>query len=86
MKMISVFTIKLLVDHTFTSGIKYIARLFFSLQDAWKNCQESFSDFKELIPEFYDSTGTFLTNNPVSLLSLKILFDRLSIVVNSLRF
>ena len=36
-----------------------------SIADAWKNCVTSMSDFKELIPEFYDSNGDFLKNNPV---------------------
>lgn len=40
-------------------------RMFNSLADAFKNCQNNMSDFKELIPEFYDVSqgGSFLVNN-----------------------
>lgn len=40
-------------------------RMFNSIADAFKNCQTNMSDFKELIPEFYDVSqeGKFLVNN-----------------------
>ncbi|XP_018570993.1 protein FAN-like [Anoplophora glabripennis] len=40
-------------------------RMFNSVADAFKNCQTNMSDFKELIPEFYDISqeGKFLVNN-----------------------
>lgn len=40
-------------------------RMFNSLADAFKNCQSNMSDFKELIPEFYDVSqeGKFLVNH-----------------------
>ncbi|XP_025263556.1 protein FAN isoform X2 [Camponotus floridanus] len=40
-------------------------RMFNSIADVWKNVLVNMSDFKELIPEFYDTsnTGDFLTNN-----------------------
>ncbi|CAH0557856.1 unnamed protein product [Brassicogethes aeneus] len=40
-------------------------RMFNSLADAYKNCNTNMSDFKELIPQFYDVTqeGRFLVNN-----------------------
>nr|CAH7741761.1 unnamed protein product [Callosobruchus chinensis] len=40
-------------------------RMFNSVADAFKNCLNNMSDFKELIPEFYDvsAEGKFLTNN-----------------------
>ncbi|VEN59952.1 unnamed protein product, partial [Callosobruchus maculatus] len=40
-------------------------RMFNSVADAFKNCLNNMSDFKELIPEFYDvsAEGNFLTNN-----------------------
>ena len=34
----------------------------FSIADAFRNCTTSMADFKELIPEFYDSDGSFLQN------------------------
>lgn len=39
-------------------------RMFNSLFDVYKNCLNNMSDFKELIPEFYDTTqeGRFLVN------------------------
>lgn len=39
-------------------------RMFNSIADAFKNCLNNMSDFKELIPEFYDISGEgkFLTN------------------------
>ena len=37
-------------------------RMFNSVSDAWRNCLTSYSDFKELIPEFYDGDGSFLCN------------------------
>eukprot|EP00111_Clytia_hemisphaerica_P016966 TCONS_00050315-protein len=37
-------------------------RLFNSMSSTWKNCCVGYSDFKELIPEFYDSDGAFLEN------------------------
>ncbi|ELT88952.1 hypothetical protein CAPTEDRAFT_180999 [Capitella teleta] len=40
-------------------------RMFNSVADAWRNCLTSMSDFKELIPEFYDSEGEFLSKNPL---------------------
>ncbi|KAJ3655160.1 hypothetical protein Zmor_014297 [Zophobas morio] len=40
-------------------------RMFNSVGDVFKNCQTNMSDFKELIPEFYDveEEGKFLVNN-----------------------
>ncbi|XP_011493823.1 PREDICTED: protein FAN-like [Ceratosolen solmsi marchali] len=40
-------------------------RMFNSVADVWKNVLVNMSDFKELIPEFYDtaSNGDFLINN-----------------------
>jgi factor associated with neutral sphingomyelinase activation len=40
-------------------------RMFNSVADVFKNCQTNMSDFKELIPEFYDISqqGNFLVNN-----------------------
>ncbi|XP_065676100.1 protein FAN isoform X3 [Hydra vulgaris] len=37
-------------------------RLFNSILATWNNCCTGHSDFKELIPEFYNSDGTFLEN------------------------
>ena len=41
-------------------------RMFNSMRDAWHNCLTSYSDFKELIPEFYDGDGSFLRNSLAS--------------------
>lgn len=40
-------------------------RMFNSVADVYKNCISNMSDFKELIPEFYDTEtdGEFLVNN-----------------------
>lgn len=40
-------------------------RMFNSVPDVYKNCLGNMSDFKELIPEFYDTQqgGKFLINN-----------------------
>ncbi|XP_014217202.1 protein FAN-like [Copidosoma floridanum] len=40
-------------------------RMFNSLSDVWKNVLNNMSDFKELIPEFYDTSnnGDFLVNS-----------------------
>lgn len=38
-------------------------RLFNSLLPTWNNCCTGHSDFKELIPEFYNSDGNFLCNS-----------------------
>ncbi|KAF7269361.1 hypothetical protein GWI33_017614 [Rhynchophorus ferrugineus] len=40
-------------------------RMFNSVADAFRNCFSNMSDFKELIPEFYDTSGEgkFLLNN-----------------------
>ncbi|XP_075172147.1 protein FAN [Anomaloglossus baeobatrachus] len=38
-------------------------RMFNSIGETWKNCLEGVTDFKELIPEFYGSDGTFLLNS-----------------------
>lgn len=37
-------------------------RLFNSISSCWNNCCTGHSDFKEVIPEFYDSDGHFLEN------------------------
>ncbi|XP_050438205.1 protein FAN-like [Adelges cooleyi] len=39
-------------------------RMFNSISDAWRNVQNNMSDFKELVPEFYDvsQNGDFLIN------------------------
>lgn len=40
-------------------------RMFNSIQDVFKNCCSNMSDFKELVPEFFDvnQAGKFLINN-----------------------
>ncbi|KAK0098497.1 hypothetical protein PV326_007758 [Microctonus aethiopoides] len=40
-------------------------RMFNNVADVWKNVLANMSDFKELVPEFYDATnnGDFLVNN-----------------------
>mgnify|MGYP003686133647 FL=1 len=38
------------------------SRLFHSVAEAWAGVNRSTSDVKELIPEFYDGDGSFLTN------------------------
>eukprot|EP00106_Octopus_bimaculoides_P017645 XP_014785087.1 PREDICTED: protein FAN-like [Octopus bimaculoides] len=37
-------------------------RMFNSIAETWYNCLHGASDFKELIPEFYDGDGEFLCN------------------------
>ncbi|GAB1602043.1 hypothetical protein Ahia01_000482900 [Argonauta hians] len=37
-------------------------RMFNSIAETWYNCLHGASDFKELIPEFYDGDGEFLYN------------------------
>ena len=37
-------------------------RMFISVRDSWLSCLENPTDVKELIPEFFGSDGTFLTN------------------------
>jgi hypothetical protein len=56
---------RLIFIYTYYSFHVIIAFLVFSIADAWRNCLTSMSDFKELIPEFYDSEGEFLEKNPV---------------------
>ncbi|XP_075600152.1 protein FAN isoform X5 [Balearica regulorum gibbericeps] len=38
-------------------------RMFNSLAETWKNCLDGATDFKELIPEFYESDSSFLINS-----------------------
>ncbi|XP_056377981.1 protein FAN isoform X2 [Hyla sarda] len=38
-------------------------RMFNSIAETWKNCLDGVTDFKELIPEFYGSDGSFLLNS-----------------------
>ncbi|XP_074433181.1 protein FAN isoform X2 [Larus michahellis] len=37
-------------------------RMFNSLAETWKNCLDGATDFKELIPEFYENDSSFLVN------------------------
>lgn len=37
-------------------------RMFNSLQQTWQNVLNGAADYKELVPEFYDSEGDFLVN------------------------
>jgi factor associated with neutral sphingomyelinase activation len=36
--------------------------MFNSIEETWKNVWTNHSDFKELLPEFYDGDGDFLVN------------------------
>lgn len=53
----------------FVYGLLFVLYLklmfFFSVADIWRNATNNMSDFKELIPEFYDITqgGDFLINS-----------------------
>eukprot|EP00073_Rattus_norvegicus_P036271 XP_008761767.1 PREDICTED: protein FAN isoform X2 [Rattus norvegicus] len=38
-------------------------RMFNSIAETWKNCLDGATDFKELIPEFYDEDASFLINS-----------------------
>ncbi|ETE67334.1 Protein FAN [Ophiophagus hannah] len=38
-------------------------RMFNSIAETWKNCLDGATDFKELIPEFYENDSSFLLNN-----------------------
>ncbi|NXA53543.1 FAN protein, partial [Nothocercus julius] len=38
-------------------------RMFNSLAETWKNCLDGATDFKELIPEFYENDSSFLVNS-----------------------
>nr|XP_034980664.1 protein FAN isoform X2 [Zootoca vivipara] len=38
-------------------------RMFNSIAETWKNCLDGATDFKELIPEFYENDSTFLLNS-----------------------
>ncbi|KAL8182100.1 UNVERIFIED_CONTAM: hypothetical protein K2H54_043888, partial [Gekko kuhli] len=38
-------------------------RMFNSIAETWKNCLDGATDFKELIPEFYENDSSFLVNN-----------------------
>ncbi|XP_067146586.1 protein FAN [Apteryx mantelli] len=38
-------------------------RMFNSLAETWKNCLDGATDFKELIPEFYENDSSFLINS-----------------------
>ena len=38
-------------------------RMFHSIEEAWRGVLENPSDVKELIPEFYNGSGQFLTNS-----------------------
>lgn len=40
-------------------------RMFNSMLDTWMNCLTGASDFKELIPEFYEGSGDFLVHKGV---------------------
>ena len=37
-------------------------RMFHSVKETWNSCLENDADVKELIPEFYQSTGDWLLN------------------------
>ena len=55
----------------FTEGAKelqggkfdFADRLFFSIEDSWKNCTSEYSDVRELIPEFYFLPDMFLNES-----------------------
>ncbi|XP_074843260.1 protein FAN [Carettochelys insculpta] len=38
-------------------------RMFNSIAETWKNCLDGATDFKELIPEFYENDSSFLVNS-----------------------
>ncbi|KAH0617686.1 hypothetical protein JD844_016176 [Phrynosoma platyrhinos] len=38
-------------------------RMFNSIAETWKNCLDGATDFKELIPEFYENDSSFLLNS-----------------------
>uniref|UniRef100_K7FV55 Neutral sphingomyelinase activation associated factor n=2 Tax=Pelodiscus sinensis TaxID=13735 RepID=K7FV55_PELSI len=38
-------------------------RMFNSIAETWKNCLDGATDFKELIPEFYENDSSFLINS-----------------------
>ncbi|KAJ7396808.1 neutral sphingomyelinase activation associated factor [Pitangus sulphuratus] len=38
-------------------------RMFNSIAETWKNCLDGATDFKELIPEFYENDPSFLVNS-----------------------
>jgi len=38
-------------------------RIFYSINNSWKNCIDILSDNKELTPEFYLGDGSFLLNS-----------------------
>uniref|UniRef100_A0A8C3Q122 Neutral sphingomyelinase activation associated factor n=1 Tax=Chrysolophus pictus TaxID=9089 RepID=A0A8C3Q122_CHRPC len=38
-------------------------RMFNSVAETWKNCLDGATDFKELIPEFYENDSSFLVNS-----------------------
>ncbi|XP_072898011.1 protein FAN isoform X2 [Hemitrygon akajei] len=38
-------------------------RMFNSFAETWKNCLEGATDFKELIPEFYGTSSSFIVNS-----------------------
>ncbi|PRD29032.1 UNVERIFIED_CONTAM: Nsmaf [Trichonephila clavipes] len=44
-------------------------RMFNSVPDTWRNITTNTSDFKELVPQFYDleGNGSFLVNSKVSI-------------------
>lgn len=48
-------------------------RLFHNISDTWRNCLQSDSDVKELIPEFYDTSGDSNSlENQLGLLNLAV--------------
>jgi len=49
------------INHRF-SGSVCCFNVVVSIEQTFNNCLTSLSDFKELIPEFYESNGEFLQN------------------------
>lgn len=42
---------------------KCVIDMFSSVAETWKNCLDGATDFKELIPEFYENDSSFLVNS-----------------------
>ena len=53
-------------------------RIFHSVNNSWKNCNDILSDNKELTPEFYLGDGTFLLNSTGADLGLDHMGDPVS--------
>lgn len=56
-------------------------RIFFDVEMWWNNCIKTFSDLKELIPEFYSGNGDFLINKHGWELGLNHLSEKVEDVV-----